>query len=227
MPAALLLHGAGGGGWEWNLWSAALRADGFVVVAPDLQPSAAGLAATTLDDYRLQALDAARTAGPAPVVIGASLGGLLALQVAAATECRAVVLVNPLPPAPEAARLPPVPAPPEIVPWRSAGRYASTCRALPDADAATRRYAFRRWRDESGQVLAAARAGVEVAPARCPLLLLASERDTDVPVEVSAALAARLGASLIRLAGDHLDPLLGTDATAIVKPVVGWIRRFL
>ena len=30
----LLIHGAGGGGWEWNLWAPVLKARGFAVAAP-------------------------------------------------------------------------------------------------------------------------------------------------------------------------------------------------
>ncbi|MEO6104787.1 MAG: hypothetical protein ABIP44_14255, partial [Pseudoxanthomonas sp.] len=60
MPAcnALLVHGAGGGAWEWNQWRGVLEAQGIIVHALDLQPTAAGLAATTVQDYRNQVRDA-------------------------------------------------------------------------------------------------------------------------------------------------------------------------
>ena len=51
---ALLIHGAGAGGWEWNLWREVFAARGIDSRAPDLQPSPAGLEATTLEDYRGQ-----------------------------------------------------------------------------------------------------------------------------------------------------------------------------
>ncbi len=227
LPPVLLLHGAGGGGWEWRLWQAALQADGWRVTAPDLQPVPAGIVATTLADYRRQAQAAAAALGEPPVAVGASLGGLLALLLAADGACRAAVLVNPLPPAPEVGQLPPRSAYPALVRWRTAGRFESTRRALPDGDDSACLYAFRRWRDESGAVMNAARAGIDVAPPRCPLLVLATEQDADVPVEVSAALAARLGASLLRLPGSHIGPLFGSRADTTVKAVVGWIRRVL
>ena len=51
LRAALLVHGAGGGGWEWNVWRGVFEAAGIAVAAPDLQPVAAGLATTGFDDY--------------------------------------------------------------------------------------------------------------------------------------------------------------------------------
>ena len=49
--AALLVHGAGGGGWEYDLWREAFERRGWRVVARDLEPGASGLAATSADDY--------------------------------------------------------------------------------------------------------------------------------------------------------------------------------
>jgi hypothetical protein len=57
---ALLLHGAGGGGWEWNAWRGVLAASGIEAVTPDLRPAAGGLARTTFDDYLAQARSASR-----------------------------------------------------------------------------------------------------------------------------------------------------------------------
>jgi pimeloyl-ACP methyl ester carboxylesterase len=133
-PVAVCVHGAGGGGWEWAIWARVFAARGWRVVAPDLLPVAEGLAATALADYRAQVLAWCAQASTPPVLIGASLGGLLALSVAAQANESALVLVNPLPPwgLPAGA-----PAPP-IVRWGSARRFASTRRAMPDADDAAR-----------------------------------------------------------------------------------------
>ena len=80
--AVLLVHGAGGGGWEWNVWRGVLEAAGFQVAAPDLVPLRGDVAATRLQDYQAQ-VRAALAALPRPrVLVGASLGGLLALDAA-------------------------------------------------------------------------------------------------------------------------------------------------
>ena len=217
----LLIHGAGGGGWEWNLWCELLRARGLAAHAPDLQPIPAGLAATGFDDYAAQ-VRAALEALPRPrALIGASLGGLLALHCAAAAD--ALVLVNPLPPAPWSSRLPTRDWP-ALVPWRRDARLASTRRALPDADAATVLYAYRRWRDESGAVLRAAQAGVAVAAPACPTLCVASAQDEDVPPELCAELAQAWGAELLRAPSpSHVGPLLGRGAVELAGRVADWL----
>ncbi len=221
---ALLLHGAGGGGWEWNLWRGVLAARGIRASAPDLQPVAAGIAATRLGDYRAQAC-AAFTALPSPrIAIGASLGGLLALDLAGQAGCTAAILINPLPPSPEAAQLRRRESDPGIVPWRRDARLEGTRRHLRDADAAAAICAFRRWRDESAAVLAEAAEGITLASPACPLLVMAADGDGDVPVAASAALAERLGASLIRLPGDHLSPLLGRAAVRAATAAVEWLN---
>ncbi|QDH69384.1 alpha/beta fold hydrolase [Marilutibacter alkalisoli] len=201
---ALLLHGAGGGGWEWAIWQPVLEAEGIAVHALDLMPVAAGLQATRLDDYVVQAR-AALAALPRPrAAIGASLGGLLAVIVADAAD--ALVLVNPLPPSPWAGQLPSREWP-DVVPWGRDARLASTRRALPDADPATTLFAFRRWRDESGAVLREAHAGVAMAAPVCRTLCIASEHDEDVPAGVTAGLARAWSGDCMHLAdASHVGP---------------------
>jgi pimeloyl-ACP methyl ester carboxylesterase len=223
---ALLIHGAGAGGWEWNLWQDVLRSRGLGTVAPDLRPAPEGLAATTLDHYRRQ-VRAELEALPRPrAVIGASLGGLLAWLCADLAD--AVVLINPVPPAPWAARLPARDWP-QVVPWRRDARLASTRRAMVDADEAAALYAFRRWRDESGAVLREAYAGVEAAAAdvlavETPVLCIASQRDDDVAPELSAQFAAAIGATLLTWPSpSHVGPLLGRDAARLAAQAADWL----
>jgi predicted alpha/beta hydrolase family esterase len=218
---ALLLHGAGGGGWEWNLWRGVLAASRIDAFTPDLQPAVGGLAATTLDDYRRQA-QAALAALPRPrALIGASLGGLLAML--CAEDADALVLVNPLPPAPWAQALPARDWP-SVVPWRRDARLASTRRAMPDADDATALFAFTRWRDESGAVLGAAQAGLAIARPRCPVLCVVSVADEDVPPATTRSLATAWGADLVETGSpSHVGPLLGRGAAAGAEQVAAWL----
>ncbi|GAB3349947.1 alpha/beta fold hydrolase [Lysobacter tyrosinilyticus] len=218
---ALLLHGAGGGAWEWNLWRAVLAASGVEPVALDLQPTAAGLVETRYQHYFEQA-KAALVALPQPrVVIGASLGGLLALGCADAAA--ALVLVNPLPPAPWTASLPSRDWP-DVVPWQREARLASTRRAMPDSDDATALFAYRHWRDESGAVLRAAHAGIPMARPQCPVLCVVSRQDEDVPPAITRALANEWGMDLIEAdSPSHVGPLLGRCATDTVARVATWL----
>ena len=204
----LLIHGAGGGGWEWTLWCELLRARGLLAHAPDLRPAPGGLAATGFDDYAAQ-VRAALEALPRPrALIGASLGGLLALRCADAAD--ALVLVNPLPPAPWSARMPGRDWP-ALVPWRRDARLASTRRALPDAD-------------DAGALLRAAQAGIAVAAPACATLCVASARDEDVPPELCAELARAWGAELLQAPSpSHVGPLLGRGAVELAGRVADWL----
>jgi len=221
MKSALLLHGAGGGAWEWNIWRGVLQAHGIEISAPDLQPAPAGLAFTTWSDYLAQAKEALRALPRPRAAIGTSLGGLLAAAVA--EEADALVLINPLPPSPWHAQVPQR-VREGVVPWRSEARLSSTSRALPDADPATALYAFRRWRDESGAVLREAAAGIVVAAPRCPVLCIASQNDEDIPAAVTASLAeAWLADSILLDSAGHVGALLGRSAADAARRTVAWL----
>src|SRR5215468_7722000 len=115
-PTVVFVHGAGGGGWEWAIWQRVFAARAWSVLAPDLLPAAAGIAATRLDDYVSQVNAWCAVTSHPTMLIGASLGGLLALR-AASARTAALVLVNPIAPAgieprPEKEYL-------DVVPWGS------------------------------------------------------------------------------------------------------------
>ena len=216
------VHGAGGGGWEWAIWARVLGARGYDVFAPDLVADPRGLAATRFEDYRSQVLDWCGGPSQAPVLVGASLGGLLALTVVREVGAAALVLVNPMQPSGLVDSLPS----PAVVPWRSRRSFASTRRSMPDADDAACLHAVRRWRDESGAVLDDARAGVPIEAPACPVLVFASEHDADVPPDSTGLLAATLEADFERIPGaSHVGPLLGRSAARTAERVCDWLAQ--
>lgn len=225
-PVVLAVHGAGGGGWEFQLWRGHFEAAGWRVLAPDLKPAAGGLVATTLGDYLAHLRRLARTRPP-QLLLGASLGGLLALLLAEHCPGAGVVLINPLPPAPLAALLPARDWPARVA-WAQRHDLRGTRRALAGADAASVWHANRCWRDDSGAVLREAHMGVPLRtlPRRC--LLLSGGRDDSVPIEVQRALGERLGAERLELPdADHLDPLLGSSAHRSAQAALAWAGRQL
>ena len=221
-PAAVVcVHGAGGGGWEWRVWARVFAAAGHPLVAPDLRPAAAGLAATTLADYASQVrgwVAAARRAHARIALVGASLGGLLAAAVAGPDD--ALVLVNPLPPTGLSGAPPPDP----VRPWGRRASLGGTRGALPDADAFTTLDVWRRWRDESGRVLAAAHAGWPVPAPTGRCLVIASTEDEEVPAAMSSGLAAAWRTQLLRVSGSHVGPLLGAGAAAAAAAALAWLN---
>ena len=223
---AVFVHGAGAGGWEWSVWQRVFAAHGWPVLALDLRPGASGLAATRFADYAVQVRAWCNGCSGDVALIGASLGGLLALEVAADCACRALVLINPLPPVGIEGRVEHKERG-DIVPWGRGRSLRGMRRALPDADDAACLSSFRRWRDESGAVLRDVdQASIETP--KCPMLVLASEHDTDCSPAASRALATRLRADFRLLpAASHAGPLLGRGAADVADETWRWLAAHL
>ncbi len=99
----VMVHGAFCGGWVFDEWRALFEANGFSVHTPFLrhhEPAAdnTALGRTGLCDYVDDLCTLAERTGGSSVVIGHSLGGLLAQMLAARARVRALVLLAPSPP---------------------------------------------------------------------------------------------------------------------------------
>lgn len=220
-PVALMIHGAGGGGWEWRFWQEEFEKAGWTVLAPDLQPAANGLAKTTVEDYVEQVRKQAPANGKF-ILIGASMGGILVLKAAETLRPTALILVNSVPP--KGVEWTPKETPiPDVIPWAN-GPLQDTREALWDSDEEVILWAHERWRDESGAVVRALRAGIEVRKPSCPVLVIASDKDTDIPPDVSQRLAAWAGADFVEYREmSHVGPLLGRRARQVAQHTLGWL----
>jgi pimeloyl-ACP methyl ester carboxylesterase len=99
-PPILFIHGAFCGGWAFDEFRTAFEGAGYETHAPNLpyHERAADLetlAQTGVEHYADAVADYARELKEAPIVIGHSLGGLVAQLVAARTKCAAAVLLAP------------------------------------------------------------------------------------------------------------------------------------
>ncbi len=225
----VFVHGAGGGPWEWRFWREIFDRNDWRVSAVQLSPATFGLAETSFDTY-LKQLVTLLEGSPArsPVLIGASMGGLLALKAASSVRASALVLVNSVPPLGNPHWPPRKVVFPDIITWGSRNTSDSTQRAMPDADDETVSWVSRQWRDESGLVMREMYAGLACDIPDAPCLVVLGGNDEEVPAEAGAALAQQLNADLLRFDGvSHIGALLGARAPLIAEMVCTWLAGTL
>ena len=216
-----MVHGAGGGAWEWLIWQRVFAAVGTHTQAIDLVPN--GVLATTHHSHYLAQVQSQIDVFKPNVVIGASLGGLLAAEAAAdalrSSSVRALVLAAPM--LKSGATHTEVALP--VKRWAHATELAKTARALPDADAAAIAFAHARWRDESASVLNSAYAGRDFSSPKIATLMLIAENDRDVADAGLRAWAhsAQMDLQTVRGAS-HAGLLLGRSAASTAELVHRW-----
>jgi pimeloyl-ACP methyl ester carboxylesterase len=99
-PPILFIHGAFCGGWAFDDFRTAFEAIGYETHAPNLPHHERGadldlLAQTGVAEYADAFADYARELSGPPILIGHSLGGLVAQLVAVRMPCAALVLLAP------------------------------------------------------------------------------------------------------------------------------------
>ncbi len=102
-----MIHGMWGGSWQWTAWKKFFEAKGFKCETPalrhhDVDPKAkppAGLGCTGLNDYAADLEERIKKENEKPIIIGHSMGGLLALKLSAKNLASAAVMITPAPPA--------------------------------------------------------------------------------------------------------------------------------
>lgn len=100
----LMIHGAFCGGWSFASWRTVFEARGFAVHTPTLlhhastEVAAQSLGGVSLRDYLAELSSLIDSFESPPIVIGHSMGGLLAQMLATTLRVRALVLLAPLAP---------------------------------------------------------------------------------------------------------------------------------
>lgn len=219
LPIALAFHGAGGGAWQWTQWCRAWRALGGCLHAADYSRLAAQ------PDLRLPqlvgSLSRQYAARSGSVLLGASFGGLLACALAEPLRARALVLINPLLPAEQAQ---PAQSLDVVVrAWGLGARFSGTRSAIPELAATEALLGFRRWTDFSQALLMEARHGFNLAPPRCPVLIVSSANDREIDAARLSVTARAWSADWVSLPGSHVSPLLGRQWLRAYDCVSTWV----
>jgi pimeloyl-ACP methyl ester carboxylesterase len=102
-PPIILVHGAANSAAVWTFWQAALAADGWPTYAIDLRghgaSAPASLARTSMHHYLDDVRRLAGQLRERPIIVGWSMGGLVAMMAAEAGLARACIGLAPSAPA--------------------------------------------------------------------------------------------------------------------------------
>lgn len=247
-PHAIFVHGMWSRPLVWQHWIAAFEAAGYACTAVALPGHGDGSVDRDLDGLSIRdyadAVAAVAAAHERPVVIGHSMGGLIAQLVATRKTLAAAVLINSAAPAPV------FPLRPQMLPglvrhfatwgvWRSAFRlnaWEARYLLLGGLEAAEAEAVRASLIAESGLIayelgfgsLNLARSNfVDRTRVACPLLALAGERDRIVPLGVSRAMAAYYGAQMdFRAFAGRAHWLLGEAGyEARIDDALQWLER--
>lgn len=237
-PTLLFLHGAFVTHEPWRPWLARLGARGWPGLAVARRgrlgfgpAQAKGL---RFQDYLEDTLRVIDTLDQPPVLVGHSLGALLAQKAAELGRARALVLLSPAPAAMLTAQPVALPAYlpmlPKIMTGRSLLPPAGACRRLvlnrmPESEHGA---AHGSLVHESGAVYRDLMLGaVHVDPARvrCPTIVLSGEHDHVISTALARFTAKRYGATL-EIYPEHAHWILGEPGwEKVADRVVAWLAE--
>jgi len=185
-PPLILVHGAANSARVWTFWQDELARRGWSSHALDLrghgQSAAVDLGATRMADYADDVVALARELRQLPILVGWSMGGLVAMM--AATACRAQACIGLAPSAPAQVRDASVALRVGVF---GAEEYGILDRDPDDQptmlglDRAERVVALESLGPESRLARDERKAGVVIENAGCPLLIITGTADTEWP----------------------------------------------
>jgi pimeloyl-ACP methyl ester carboxylesterase len=229
-PPIVLVHGAANSSAVWTYWAPLLVADGWPVHAIDLRGhganSTTSLVRTSMHDYLADVRQLLGQLRRRPVIIGWSMGGLVALMAAAEGLAHACIGLAPSTPAR---------AIDATVPLREGEfgpeEYGITCRnpdhqpAMPDLDRDERIVALGSLGRESRYARDERQRGIVVETLPCPLSIVTGSEDRQWPRQRYDGL--HLPADYLIVDGaSHWGLVLNRRALAKIEPaVLDWLGQ--
>jgi pimeloyl-ACP methyl ester carboxylesterase len=229
-PPVILVHGAANSSGVWTYWSEALAADGWPAFAVDLRGHGASgrsdLSRASMHDYLADLRQLAAQLSERPVVIGWSMGGLVAIMAAGAGLARACVGLAPSTPArtiDEAVALRVGEFGPEEYGITSADPDQQP--AMPDLDHEERRIALASLGQESRYARDERKRGIAVPSLSCSLLIVTGTDDLQWPRAAYTGL--HLPADhLVAKGASHWGLVLNRRALSTTIPaVLAWLNE--
>ena len=230
-PPIVLVHGAANSALVWKFWQQELAARGWPSYAVDLRghgnSEPVDLSSTRMQDYAVDVQAIAAQIRQPPVIVGWSMGGLVAMMAAATGTYMACVALAPSVPA-----------------WRKdtsielrngvfgPEEYGITSQnpddqpKMPDLNQEERGIALASASSESRLARDERRRGIVIEEMPCPLLIVTGELDTAWPSERYEGLWLRPDHFTIKGAS-HWGLVLNRRALAVVIPrVLEWLENF-
>ncbi len=229
-PPVILVHGAASSAAVWVYWTEALVADGWPVHAVDLRGHGASvpfdLSTTSMADYLADVRLLAGQLRERPIVVGWSMGGLVAMTAAGAGLARACIGLAPSTPAravDERVALRTGEFGPEE--YGIASLDPDRQPAMPDLDREERLVALSSLGRESRYARDDRQRGIVIASLPCPLLIVTGTLDRQWPRECYDDL--HLPADhLVAEGASHWGLVLNRRALAATIPaVLAWLRN--
>ncbi len=230
-PPILFIHGAGGGGWEWEYWKKYFVSHGYTCYAPTLTGKKKNLAAVGIFDYVKELQILVQMIKQKPIIIGASMGGFLAQKISELEPVAGIILVNSAPPKNVAIGLWPTKKysnVDDIIKWSTESTLQDTIDCMPEATKKTILWAHPKWRDESGKVIKELRSGLLINKEKISgrVLVVAGKNDVDITPQVSYEIARYYSADYYAFEGvSHVGALLGKRWKDIAGVVKTWIEN--
>lgn len=247
----LMIHGMCGGGWYWQNYRTVFEAAGYTCLAPDLpmhnapagQTPDPALGSTSILDYAEFLEQYIRALPEPPILLGHSMGGLLAQILASRGLAKAAVLLTPASPAGIVALMPSVLRTffPVATRWNFWNKpfvmspQTMTYAMLNQLTKAERTALYPKMVHESGRAAfeigfwpldARHATRINAADVTCPMLVIGASKDRITPVSVVKQIAAKYPQATYREYANHAHWIVAeANWQTVANDILVWIDQ--